>query len=693
MKRVLVICLLLVCAALNTYAQEIVTDSTSLNPTKSDEIKALTVKAYRPIVKAKDGALRYNLKQLSEGTAVSNVYEAISKLPGVDEKDGAFQLSGAGKATIIINGKPSTMSAEQLETLLKSMPIERIKSADVMYSAPPQYNIRGAAINLILDRSMDNSYAGEVSAGYTLRREGSYGAGGSLIVSNPKWSADVLYRYTDESSVQIADLTSNHTINGNTTVIKQLEDIQGKSRGHLVRAAFDYTPKENRLLSISYNGKLVPYTNMLSASEGTYVESVSRKKGPTNYHNIALRYKAPSGFDIGADYTYYNTESTGSLQNMYSNSTASSFDITSSQIISRLNFYTDMKHSLGKTWGINYGVKASYVDDKDKQHYSSVAGDVTTLNTDSRLKEYTAELYAGTEIKLPKGSLSAALSGEYYKLGADERFTLYPQANFMWMFSKDHILQANLSSDKSYPSYWMMQNAISYVDGYSEIHGNPLLKPMRSYSAQLVYIFKQRYVFALFFSHTKDYFTQNSYQLPDRLALLYKYINFDYSQQYGINASIPFSIGKWFNTKLTLTGLRMQEKSSDFFGLSFNRSKWLAVASLDNTFQISQKPQISFELSAVYQTPAIQGLFDIEQSWSVDAGLKFAFLNKKLNLTANLRDIFETRMPNAIQNYAGQNMKLYTGKYTRTLSLNLAYRFGGYTAKQHKSVDTSRFGH
>lgn len=34
-----------------------------------------------------------------------------------------------------------------------------------------------------------------------------------------------------------------------------------------------------------------------------------------------------------------------------------------------------------------------------------------------------------------------------------------------------------------------------------------------------------------------------------------------------------------------------------------------------------------------------------------------------------------------------------TGLYTRTVSLNLSYRFGGYKKQKVKEVNTSRFGH
>ncbi len=660
---------------------------------KSNEIAAASSVAYRPIVKVDGSALSYDLGQLAERTTATNVYEAIGKLPGVDEKDGSFQLAGAGAVTLIINGKPSAMSASQLETVLSAMPIDRIKSADVMYSAPPQYNVRGAVINLVIDRSLENTYSGELRGDFSIRRTPSYGSGGSFAVSNPKWSADAIYRYVDETTTQISDLSTKHTLAGSLHEINQLEDIQGSAKGHIIRAAFDYTPTDKDLLSIVYNGQLVPRSKMISDSNGSFVNSLSTKNEDRYTNSISLRYKSALGLDIGADYTAYTNENINKVQNEYSDGRLNSFNVNSGQDVSRLNFYADMSHPFAGSWTLNYGLRGSWAQDKDYQHYSSIVGELNSFDTNSKVSEWNAELYAGTDINLRQGSLSFSLSGEYNNYDGQQRFTLYPQANFLWIFSQDHIIQANLSSDKSYPSYWQLQNSISYIDGYSEVHGNPLLRPMRDYSSQLVYILRQKFVFALFYTHISDYFIQNAYQTPDRLALIYKYSNFNYLRQYGLNVNLPLSFAAWHDTNLTLTGMRLEEKCDDFFGISFDRGICLGVASLDNTFRLSTKPDISLELSGTYQTPAIQGLFDLSPSWGVDAGMKFSFFDKKLNISAKIKDIFESRIPRTSQNVGGQELQMYTGRYTRSFSLNLTWRFGGYTNKERKSVDTSRFGH
>ena len=59
-------------------------------------------------------------------------------------------MLGGQEVTVVINGKVTTLSAEQLDALLKSIPVSRIEKAEVMYSAPARYQVRGPMINLIL---------------------------------------------------------------------------------------------------------------------------------------------------------------------------------------------------------------------------------------------------------------------------------------------------------------------------------------------------------------------------------------------------------------------------------------------------------------------------------------------------------------------------------------------------------------
>ena len=98
--------------------------------------------------KAENGLLSYDVSVIAEKSSVSNAYEAVTRLPGVMEQDGGLQLIGASSPTIILNGRPSSMTAEQLANLLKNTPVSNVEKAEVMYSAPAKYRVRGAVINI-----------------------------------------------------------------------------------------------------------------------------------------------------------------------------------------------------------------------------------------------------------------------------------------------------------------------------------------------------------------------------------------------------------------------------------------------------------------------------------------------------------------------------------------------------------------
>lgn len=133
---------------------------------KDYSLDEVVIKAERPLVKVENGRLGYNSSVLAENQVANNAYEALTKLPGVREDRGVLQLAGAGSLTILLNGKPTTMDAGQLETLLRNTPVNRVEKAEVIYSAPPEFHVRGAVVNIVMKRASESSFQGEMSAFY-----------------------------------------------------------------------------------------------------------------------------------------------------------------------------------------------------------------------------------------------------------------------------------------------------------------------------------------------------------------------------------------------------------------------------------------------------------------------------------------------------------------------------------------------
>lgn len=659
----------------------------------ANSLEAVVVEGEKPIVRVEQGRLAYDLEAVSKGKAVNNAYEALTKLPGVSEQDGTLMLAGAGSVAVILNGKPTTMSAEQLASLLRSTPVDRIEKAEVMYSAPPQYHVRGAAINLVLRRGSEHAFSGEVHGNYTNRFYSNWDAGGNIVFTAPKWSAEAIYSTGQVKAKRIIDLNSQHTLAGRLHEIIQNQNITNEATWHQLRAAAEYAPEGKGRLSAAYTASFTPRNDGLSRAAGSLVNSVSSPSGDNAMHNASLRYTPVSGPDLSLDYTRYSSTQSAAMQNRYADGSETAFDVLSGQTVDRISFSLDQAHGVGKGWELTYGGVFGWAGDHDYQHYTFREGGTAAENTDSHLNEYTANLYAGFSKQFSKGSFSFSAAGEYYRLGRYDNWSLYPQATLLWTPAEGHLLQFSLSSDKTYPSYWEMQEATSYIDGYSEIRGTPGLRPSKSYSGQALYMYKQKYTFMLFWNEMPDYFIQTAWQAPDRLALVYQTLNWNTNRQWGANVILPLRIGKWLDTRLTLTGLRMTQRCDTFHDMAFDRSKWLGRGELDNTIRLIRKPDLTLELSGHYQTAAIQGTYDVDASWSVNAGAKWTFDKGRATLSVRCNDIFEHSLPFAKVRYRGQYLDMDSGAYTRSVTVHFAYRFGSYKEKKHRKVDTSRFGH
>lgn len=651
----------------------------------------VVVKAERPFVKVENGRLGYNLAVLSEKQVVNNAYEALMRLPGVQESKGTLTLVGAGNLTVILNGKPTTMDVGQLETLLRNTPVSRVEKAEVMYSAPPEYHVRGAVINVVLKRSNDYSFQGEVSADYKNQYFNSGGMKGNFRLSTPKMAFDVMYGANDVKNMEYIDLDSRHTLKNERYDISQNEQLRSKYWNHNFRTAFEYNFNNNHTINVVYTGSYSPDQHNSSETTGNYQTSNVDKYLDTQMNNVTLQYHSGFGFEIGGDYTHYTSDNHQSLYADYQDGRQSSFSMVGGQRIDRYSIYADQKHSLSKGWSLGYGASYRFAKDRDFQTYDKVVGDIHTQNMYSDLKEQTTNFYVSFSKNYETGvSFSVSATGEYYTIGNYHKWAVYPQASLTYFKTPKHTFQFSLSTDKTYPSYWDMQSSVSYLNGYTELWGTPGLKLMTNYNLNGSYILKQKYIFNLFFMHTPDYFIQTPYQSTDRLALIYKNTNWNYMQLWGVNIILPFKTGNWLDSRLTVAGMQMRQRCDDFFDIPFNRKKWVFSAMLDNTFKVNKN--LAFELMGNVQTPVIQGTFDIESIFNFTAGLKWSFANGRMSFSARCNDILNTGMPKTKVRFKGQDLDMNSAFYSRAFTLNLSYRFGGYKKKNLKEVDTSRFG-
>jgi len=375
--------------------------------------------------------------------------------------------------------------------------------------------------------------------------------------------------------------------------------------------------------------------------------------------------------------------------------------IASKQRINKWHAYLKQEHDLGKDWGLNYGINYTTSRDKSSQDnndkisgrndYASTTNDMSSDDNPTQTEDQVSFYIGASKSFGQKLTMEASLMEEYYHTNIWHEWNIFPTLSITYLPKAGHILKLNLDCDRDYPSYWSVKNFTTYnAGGYGKIVGNPTLKPSRDLDLSLTYILHSRYVASLFLQNSTDAFRQLPYQSDTKREAEYKFTNFDHVTLVGLMLTAPINIGNWWQNRLTFTGVYQNDKNSHFYDLPFDRSKWFCLAKWNGTFLFGK--HVILNLDASVRTEAIQGVIDIPGSNSLDAAIIWKPIkDNKLLIKAYCNDIFDSVNNILHDTYKGQHV-INDMHFGRIIGLSLTYRFGGYKAKQHEEVDTSRFG-
>ena len=654
-------------------------------------LNGVQVKGERIVSSTENGHLVYNMPMLLQLYPADNAYDALVSIPGVSEMGGTVMFSGQA-VTLIINGKPTTLSADKVVERLRQMPAAMLAKAEVMPSAPAKYHVRGMAINIVTkDFAGTNQLSGQLMGGWEQGKYGEGYAGGSVIYNHGKLGIDASYRFTHGTGYGQVEHEANHPLNGQRVPYNDKTRNRSDGTDHDYRLGLDYTISDNHQLSLAYTGQWNS-TRSTNTTTGT-AQSTQNSRQHTYLHNVDASYDVPFGLQLGVSYTNYQEPRTQRLEGKL-NDISRDLDVDSRQKVSKWLFTADQTHALPKGWELNYGGKAQFTTNNSYQTTLDASGmplpDATShVDYDERI----LNAYVGMSKQIGQSlSLEASVTAEQYHATKWNEWRIYPQFNAMWNINEKNMLNLSFSSEAVYPSYWSTMSSIYYASAYSEIWGNPDLKPMSKYDINLMWQLNRKYTFTAFAMLEPDYFVQMAYQPTDRMAVIMKETNFDYSNYFGLQASAQFRVGQWLNGNIMATALYRHDKSMNFFDLPIDRTRLSSILGGMAVVKFSQRHNIQFILNPFFQTKAIQGVYDIDPFLQLNATLRYTSKNGKWSLVAKGENILNSRISTrstiANQDYAMRVWMPYTN-----YSLTAVYRIGNFKEKQKKQVDTSRMGY
>jgi len=654
------------------------------------KLNGVQVMGERIVSSTENGHLVYNMPMLLQVYPADNAYDALTGIPGVSEMNGNIMFSGQA-VTLIINGKPTTLSADKMVERLKQMPAAMLAKAEVMPSAPAKYHVRGMAINIVTkDFTGTNQVSGQMMWGWRQHKYGTGYWGPSVIYNHGKLSMDLSYTYTNGTGYGQVEHEANHPLGEQRAAYSDKTSNRSDGIDHEYRIGMDYAIADNHRLSLAYTGQWNS-TRSTNTTTGT-AQSVQKSRQHDYLHNVDASYTTPFGLQLTASYTNYQQPRTQNLDGTMYDQTRNLY-VDSRQKVGKWLFTADQTHPLPHDWELTYGAKAQFTNNNSYQttldeQRQPIADATSYVDYNERI----LNAYAGFSKQIAQSlSFDASLTAEQYHATKWNEWRIYPQFNAMWNIDEKNMLNLSFSSEAIYPSYWSTMSSIYYASAYSEIWGNPDLKPMSKYDINLMWQLNHKYTFTAFVMLEPDYFVQMAYQPSDRMAVVMKETNFDYSNYFGLQASAQFRMGSWLNGNVMATALYRHDKT-DFFDLPIDRTCLSGILGGTVVAKLSQRYNIQFILNPFFQTKSIQGLYDIDPLLRINATLRYTSKNGKWSLVAKGENILNghatTHSSIANQDYSMRVWMPYTN-YT----LTAIARIGNFKEKQKKAVDTSRMGY
>jgi outer membrane receptor protein involved in Fe transport len=695
--------------------------------TDAKNLKEVNVTGKKPFIEQRADKMVVNVENSIIG-AGGTAMEVLEKSPGVSiDKDDNINLKGKSGVVIMIDGKLTNMSSQDVAQLLKSMPSSNIEQIELITNPSAKYDAAGNAgiINIKLKKNKTVGTNGNVTL------FGAYGLtpkwGGALNLNhrNEKFNVFGSYNYNRRENEQHLSLYRTGTTNGQFTVFDQQNVRDRTSDYHGAKVGVDYFINKNNTIGVMVDAGFrksnepADATTKIGSRESVDSTLRTHTFGNGNWRRWAynINYRAildTTGKELNIDLDYArNTEKQGTdifstiwdpsdKYYMHGDTSRNSQPNT----IDIKTFKADYVHPLRNQAKLEAGVKFSFVKTDNDARFDSLRNGnwVYDKNRSNHFlyKENVNAAYINFQKQFKKVNVQLGLRAEQSNVEGNSitidqvtdtsYFNLFPSVFVSYDLAKDHQLGFSYSRRLQRPDYGDLNPFETYLDRYTVVSGNPYLKPSYANSIEVTHTFKHFLTTSLGYTHTKDKITQiveadKDVITGDTLNIRYKYLNVAKSDIVNVNISFPVQITKWWNSFTYLSAYYNKFQTIvDAQSVSISGGGFMGRS--QQTFTLPK--DISAEISVFYLSPQIadEGLFRMKSMCAVDFGVSKQILHKKGSIKLNVNDVFN------IQRFRGsfENGGRYTGVTSKWESqqvrLSFNYRFGNTSIKAARTRKT-----
>ena len=623
---------------------------------------------------------------VSEGGTALDV---LSRAPGVVvSQDGELSIRGQQGVGVMINGKLTQLSQKELANYLKSTTSSNIKQIEVITNPSSKYDATGKAgiINIILKKPNSDGLKGTVFANYGRGRKNRTNSGLNLSYNKDKFGVFGNYSYTFRGEeerkefyqIQYTDITRREIATKNHQ--NSITDEPLTSNNFKIGTTYEVSPKTN--LEVYIDAKIGRYENIadgrntlvngfnqLLFDASTYNDS-KEKWNDYTYNFSGVHKFNTEGKNMSFDFEYetskFRSNQFQSAQNI-DPSNAEAINDRRGFIPSQLKVFTgkvDFVNPLKEKQSLEWGFKASIKNNDNPSVYEYYDNNDWIIDPNSTNHfEYKEQIYAGYanyKYQLEKLSIQGGIRTEYTAINIAQKtlkeehksdyLKWFPSISMKYELNTDHAMHASYSKRINRPSQFDLNPFRFYDDSFNYSQGNPNLIPEITHTAEVGYAWKSNFMASLYFSQTKDVFTEIYVYNPENNTTVTSQINVDKSYNYGLNITNTAEFNKWWSLNTLFNVFE-----NKFMGNILNSTTIDPIATLNLSLQNSFTITDSWkgEINGQYQSKSNLGIYERDAFFDLSIGISKQILASKGNIKLNVTDVFNTNNFN-INSVTGQ---------------------------------------
>jgi hypothetical protein len=681
-------------------------------------LNEVAVTSQRSYIQQKVDRTVVNVGALISNTG-ANALEVLEKTPGVQvDADGNITFKGKGGVTVMIDDKPTYLSAANLATYLRSLPSSSLDQIELMDNPPARYDAAGNAgvINIKTKKNSIRGFHAVASADFA---QGYYGRMNESLNLNYRVNkinlfANLAYDQGRNFRRLEIDRTYLDANNNPTSSLKDISYFRPVNHNTNIKAGLDYFVSPKTTWGIVFTGNISPdhdnspVYSLLYGQNGeldSTINTQNTSKNSFNSKGINVNYTHKfdsTGREFTFDLDYINDKANGNqlfVNNTFlPDGTLTNTSTLTDNLPSNINIYSakaDYSYPLKGKAKLEAGVKSSYVNTDNAANYFNVVDGVSTIDYNSTnrflYKENINAAYLNFNKDFGRFSLQTGLraentNGNGHQLGnaerADSSFinhytNLFPTAYFSYNLDTagHNVLVLSYGRRIGRPNYGSLNPFTFFVDEFTYFSGNPFLKSQFTDNYKLAYSYKSLFTVAVTYNYTTDVQGETIHKNGDVFLSTTGNIGQQKNLDFSVNTNLQPA--KWWSVNL-YAEVYNNTYEGPFYDGYLHQSKNTFAANGNNQFTISKT--WSAELSGFYDGGGTYGQFVTLPKGMLNAAIQKKILNNKASIKLNMRDIFHTFSPSGtITHIVDANATFHNFVDTRVATLAFTYSFGKLT--------------